>query len=467
MKTYAAVLAGGVGARLGLSVPKQMIKVAGKTILEHTVAAFDASPLIDEVIVLVTPGWTEPVATMLGDRYPKLRRILEGGASRNQTSLRALEAIEAEEAKVLLHDAVRPLVDERIIEACVTQLDTYEAIDVVIPSSDTIVVVDEEDIITTIPERSRLRRSQTPQAFKLSTLRRAYALAVEDHYFSATDDCGVVVRYLPEVAVKCVVGSANNIKVTHPVDLFIADKLFQLATASAPAKSLGQLSKALTGKVVVVFGGSYGIGAEVERLASACGANVVSHGRSTTGVHVQDHDAIAQALDDAASQFGQIDAVVLAVGLLQTGPLSTASEPEISQMVEVNFMAAIKVAKAAHRHLAASKGHLALFTSSSYTRGRGGYALYSSTKAAVVNLAQALSEEWADQQIKVNVINPERADTPMRPAAFGDEPKDRLVLAEQVALTILSTITSDLTGRVVDVSRAGPAELNCLPPSQE
>jgi len=241
MKTYGAILAGGVGARLGLSVPKQMIKVAGKTILEHAVAAFDASPLIDEVIVLVTPGWAEQVATTLGDRYTKLSRILEGGATRNDTTRRVLEAIEDQEAKLLLHDAVRPLVDERIIESCVQALDHHDAVDVVITSTDTVVMVNAEEVITQIPERSRLRRCQTPQAFKLSTLRQAYALAAADPSFHATDDCSVVVHYLPQVPVKCVPGSENNIKVTHPIDLFIAEKLLQLAAAKPPALSPDRL----------------------------------------------------------------------------------------------------------------------------------------------------------------------------------------------------------------------------------
>jgi len=457
METYGVVLAGGVGARLGLSVPKQMIKVAGKTILEHTVAVFAASPLVDHVIVLVTPGWTEQVATLLGERYPKLGQILEGGATRNETTRRVLEAIEAIEAKILLHDAVRPLVDERIIESCVAALDHHEAVDVVIPSADTVVMVDDDEVITKIPDRSRLRRGQTPQAFKLSTLRRAYALAVEDPYFHATDDCSVVLRYLPHVPVKCVLGSENNIKVTHPVDLFIADKLFQLATASAPQKSADQLAKSLNGKVIVVLGGSYGIGAEVARLAKQAGAQVRAHGRSTTGLHVQDLPAIEQALDQVATELSRIDAVVLSAGVLKTGPLATTSPADITEMVGVNYLAAVNVARAAHPHLAATQGHLVLFTSSSYTRGRENYALYSSSKAAVVNLAQALSEEWTSEQIKVNVINPERTDTPMRQAAFGTEPKDTLLSAEQVALTTISTLASDLTGMVIDVRRTGPA----------
>ncbi|MDR2373211.1 MAG: bifunctional cytidylyltransferase/SDR family oxidoreductase [Bifidobacteriaceae bacterium] len=454
MKTYGVILAGGVGARLGLSVPKQMIKVAGKTILEHTVAAFDSHPLIDEVIVMITPGWTERVATLLGSRFAKLSLILEGGVTRNETTRRVLEAIDAEEAKLLLHDAVRPLVSERIISECVHALDRHEAVDVAIPSSDTVVMVDEDEVITRIPDRSRLRRGQTPQAFKLSTLRAAYARAIEDPYFHATDDCGVVVRYLPQVEVKCVLGSEDNIKVTHPVDLTIADKLFQLATQVAPHKSLTELTAALAGKTIVVLGGSYGIGAEIARIAKAAGAAVVAHGRSTTGLHVQDLAAIEAAFDAAAAEHGGVDAVVLTAGVLKIGPLAAASPEDIEQSIAVNYTAAVNVARAAHSHLAASRGHLLLFTSSAYTRGRENYALYSSSKAAVVNLAQALAEEWAGDGIKVNVVNPERTETPMRLNAFGAEPAGSLLSAERVAEASLDAITSDLTGMVLEVRRS-------------
>jgi 2-C-methyl-D-erythritol 4-phosphate cytidylyltransferase len=124
----------------------------------------------------------------------------------------------------------------------------------------------------------------------------------------------------------------------------------------------------------------------------------------------------------------------------------------------VNYIGPVNVARAAHPYLAASQGHLLLFTSSSYTRGRENYALYSSSKAAVVNLTQALSEEWAPQGIKVNVVNPERTLTPMRVQAFGEEEPRSLLSADQVARTSLDVLASDMTGFVVDVRRElGPA----------
>jgi 2-C-methyl-D-erythritol 4-phosphate cytidylyltransferase len=205
--------------------------------------------------------------------------------------------------------------------------------------------------------------------------------------------------------------------------------------------------------VVVVLGGSYGIGAEIARLAEQAGATVIAHGRSTTGLHVQDATAIAEALDTVARDHGRIDAVVLTAGVLRIGPLATTPQHTITEAIAVNYIGPVNVARAAYPHLAASHGHLLLFTSSSYTRGRENYALYSSSKAAVVNLAQALSEEWAPDSIKVNVINPERTRTPMREAAFGEEPDGTLLAADVVARTSLDVLTSDITGFVVDVRR--------------
>ena len=219
LRTVAVVLAGGVGSRLGLDVPKQMVKIAGKTILEHTVDALHSSDVVDEVVLMMTAGWTEQTATLLGTRYPKLTRILEGGATRNETTRKVIAALGDDECKVLLHDAVRPLLDERIIVDCVRALDHADAVDVVIPSSDTIVRVDERGVIADIPDRTMLRRGQTPQAFRLSVLREAYRLAASDPDFQASDDCGVVLRYLPHVPIVTVQGAEHNLKVTHPVDL--------------------------------------------------------------------------------------------------------------------------------------------------------------------------------------------------------------------------------------------------------
>src|SRR3954468_14326114 len=163
LRTVGVVLAGGVGTRVGLAVPKQLLKIAGKPIIEHTLAVFEASAEIDEVLVLMTPGYVEDIEAIVSGRgFKKVSQIIDGGATRNDSTRRALEALGTDECNVLFHDAVRPLLTQRIVREAANALRKFEAVDVVIPSADTIVVVD-GDVITDIPDRGRLRRGQTPQ----------------------------------------------------------------------------------------------------------------------------------------------------------------------------------------------------------------------------------------------------------------------------------------------------------------
>ena len=212
LRNVAVVLAGGTGTRVGLSIPKQLIKIAGKTIIEHTIAAFQASPLVDEIVILMAPGHLDPVrAIVQNGGYGKVTQIVEGGETRNESTSRALEALGTEECNVLFHDAVRPLVSQTIIGDVVAALATHEAVDTAIPSADTscrcTTPADETDTISDVLPRHLLRRGQTPQAFRLSVIRKAYDLAWQDPDFTATDDCTVVLRYLPEVPIAVVAGA--------------------------------------------------------------------------------------------------------------------------------------------------------------------------------------------------------------------------------------------------------------------
>ncbi|OIV35589.1 2-C-methyl-D-erythritol 4-phosphate cytidylyltransferase [Mangrovactinospora gilvigrisea] len=461
LRTAAVILAGGVGERIGLSIPKQLLKIAGKPIIEHTLAEFESCSEVDEIVVMMTEGYTdeiEKIAKKAG--ISKLSRVMTGGSSRNETTKKAIAALgeSGDELKVLFHDAVRPLVSERIIVDCVTALDEYSAVDVAIPSADTIIVT-ENDCITAIPDRSKLRRGQTPQAFQLSTIRRAYEVASDDPDFKATDDCGVVLKYLPEVPIYVVHGDDHNMKVTEPVDIFIADKLFQLASHNAPRPSDdAAYRRLLEGKVLVVFGGSYGIGADIAALAESYGATVYPLGRSTTGTHVENPDEVRAALKKAHDESGRIDYVVNTAGVLRIGRLAETDEETIEEALRVNYLAPVQIAREAHQYLAETGGQLLLYTSSSYTRGRAEYSLYSSTKAAMVNLTQALADEWAEEGIRVNCVNPERTRTPMRVQAFGEEPADSLLASEDVARSSLDVLVSGLTGHVIDVRRTDPTQ---------
>jgi 2-C-methyl-D-erythritol 4-phosphate cytidylyltransferase len=234
MRMVAVVLAGGSGQRFGAGVPKQLLELDGQTLLAHCVAAFDAAPGVDEVLVVMPPGRAADAEKLRADgAYPKLTAVIEGGTSRPGSTRAAISAISARRTAaaaggdrdadwgVLFHDAARPLVDQRIIADCVAALERVDALGVAVPTADTIVVV-ADGVMTQIPRRDSLLRCQTPQAFRLSVITRAHELALADPDYEPTDDCGVVLRYLPDVPVHVVQGSERNLKITYPRDLAIA-----------------------------------------------------------------------------------------------------------------------------------------------------------------------------------------------------------------------------------------------------
>jgi 2-C-methyl-D-erythritol 4-phosphate cytidylyltransferase len=236
MRTVAVVLAGGSGRRFASASPKQLRVLAGRNLIEHCVMAFDQAPAIDDVLVVAAASIREQVRQDLAG-YRKVAEVIDGGVSRTDSTRQALTWLGArltDNSKVLFHDAARPLVDQRTIADCVEALDRFDAIGVVVPSPDTIVEV-ADGLIRRVLPRDTLARCQTPQGFRLSVITAAYQLADADPAFAtvpATDDCGVVLRYLPEVPIAVVEGSERNLKITYAADLAVAAAL--LDTAGQP-----------------------------------------------------------------------------------------------------------------------------------------------------------------------------------------------------------------------------------------
>lgn len=450
MKTYAIILASGSAQRFnrGETQLKQLAKVAGRTLLEHVVDLFEHSEGIDEIFVVITPGYREAAEAILKEgAYKKVSRFLEGGATRRESSLVGISAIPEAEAYVVIHDCARPLLSERIIRDCLEALQNHDAVDVAIPTADTIIRVNDRGFIEEIPERSHLMRGQTPQCFKLSLIRRAHELTASDETY--TDDCGLVVRHkLAPVFV--VMGERANIKVTWPEDLHLADKFFQLRSMGELPENDAALDR-LRDKVIVVFGGTSGIGEHIVRQACERGAVCIPLSRRT-GCDIVNYAQVQASLATTAQQHGHIDAIINSTGILRIGKLAARELEDIMDELRVNYMGAIHISRAAIPYLRRTRGSLTLFTSSSYTRGRALYAAYSSAKAGIVNLVQALAEELYEEGIRVNALNPARTDTPMRHAAFGEEESTTLLRPQEVAHTTLLTLVSGITGQVIDVS---------------
>ena len=222
----AVILAGGTGTRLGTETPKQFLKFSGKTIIEHTLDVFEQHPFIDEIAIVIHKRYlTEMETIVVNGGYEKVQKIIAGGKERHDSSWTAIKTYqEHPNANLLIHDAVRPMIDAKTISEVICALEKYNAVTVAIPVTDTIYQV-EDNLIQEVPDRKKMMRAQTPQAFKQHILQEAYQYALQDKNFTATDDCGVVAKYAPNESIFVVAGAESNMKVTHKEDVLLLEKI--------------------------------------------------------------------------------------------------------------------------------------------------------------------------------------------------------------------------------------------------
>ena len=145
MINYAVILASGKGERFGSEVPKQFIKICGKTILEHSVEIFEQNNKIDKIIVVITPEYEQKAKDILS-KYKKICKILCGGKTRKESSYIGINSIEEEEANVLIHDCARPFLTQNVLNNCIEELEHQKAVTVAVPTTDTIIEVKENYI---------------------------------------------------------------------------------------------------------------------------------------------------------------------------------------------------------------------------------------------------------------------------------------------------------------------------------
>lgn len=453
-KNIAIILAGGIGERFESDIPKQFVKLAGKPMILHTIEAFERHPLIDEIFIVIHRNFYLYMEDLIqNSEYKKVKKILIGGLTRQESSRVGVMACDEAVENVLIHDAARPFVSKEIITKTIAAMSKFLAVDVAISSADTIIEVSDEMKIKTIPERKHLLRGQTPQAFKFDVIRKAHELALSEGYSEATDDCSLVIRYrISEIFV--ISGSENNIKITRPIDIHIADKIFQINGIRLQYDEIDKIRDNISKKILVVFGGTSGIGKEICRIWRELGGYAEEFSRRN-GVDILNPSEIESALNKVHEIYGRIDSVVCSSASLKMGFIDQITYDEILHQINTNLIGSIFVAKSSLSHLKESKGCLILFASSSYTRGRRGYTLYSASKAGLVNFAQGLSDEISNSKVRVVVINPERTATPMRKNNFGNEDNAILLSPEFVAGITIEAIASGLTGCLIDIRKDG------------
>ena len=213
----AIVVAAGASRRMGRD--KLLLPVAGRALLAHTLAAFEACAVVDEVVVVLAASNAEDVLPLLGS-FAKVSRTCMGGRRRQDSVRAGLHTIAAREF-VVVHDGARPLVTPALIEAGVAAARETGAAAAAVPVVDTLKESDGHGVVRRTVPRADLWAVQTPQVFRYQVLLRAHNAAIEE----VTDDCALVEAI--GVPVKLFPGSVANLKVTTPDDLMIADAILR------------------------------------------------------------------------------------------------------------------------------------------------------------------------------------------------------------------------------------------------
>lgn len=222
-KTQVIIAAAGEGTRLKAQVPKAFVLVNGRALLTYSLDVFEASPLVDSVILVVPPAEIVAGEKIIGEAgFKKIKQVIAGGKTRTESVANGLNALDADTQYVAIHDGARPLVSLRIVEEALRVCYDGNAVIVAVPVKPTIKRVNAIDstVVETIDRRD-LWEVQTPQVFAKDLIVRAHAAASAD----ATDDA-VLVERLGE-RVKVVMGDYENFKVTTPEDLVIVESLLR------------------------------------------------------------------------------------------------------------------------------------------------------------------------------------------------------------------------------------------------
>jgi len=225
MKSKAIIAAGGRGERTGDILPKQFIQIKNKPILAYTVEKFERCELIDEITLVVPEDYMSFCSYNVVDLYDfkKVKMILCGGEERQDSVHKGLLALPGNTDIVIIHDGVRPFISPQKICESIEMCKKEKAVILALPINETVKRIEDQHIVTTL-NRGKLWVAQTPQTFEYKLLLEAYKKAMEDG-FSGTDDSSLVERL--GFKVKVLEGDYENIKITTPEDLVLAERILE------------------------------------------------------------------------------------------------------------------------------------------------------------------------------------------------------------------------------------------------
>ncbi len=230
---FAAILAGGIGSRMGgTDTPKQFLDLGDKPVIIHTIEKFVINSKIDKIIVLTPQSFINHTNHLINEYIGENEDVvvIEGGETRNDTLINSINYIEEhfgidDDSIIITHDSVRPFVTHRIIEDNIEAAKRYGACDTVVPATDTIVESINARTIESIPVRDNYYQGQTPQSFNIKKLFNLINSLTEEESNILTDACKIFT--LKDEDVYLVGGEVTNIKITYPYDLKLANTILE------------------------------------------------------------------------------------------------------------------------------------------------------------------------------------------------------------------------------------------------
>ncbi|MEM2944597.1 MAG: 2-C-methyl-D-erythritol 4-phosphate cytidylyltransferase [Methanomassiliicoccales archaeon] len=426
MSVSAIILAAGIGERFGGE--KQFARLNGKIVTQYSIDVFRACSSIDKIIVVAND--VNKANQVLKD----VDKVVAGGFRRQDSSYNGLLACDSNTEYVLIHDASRPMITKEMIERLIDTLNSgVEGVALGWPAVDTISLVDKKGSIISIPDRRFVRRHQTPQGFDYKKILKAYESVPGNITF--TDDVSVF-KYAGYEC-RIIPGDEINIKITTPVDLFIAERISQW-------RSMKVKIPRLSGKRVLVFGGTGGIGKEVVKLLHQNGAEVVSLGK-------KDADLRVEKLPDWMYAVSW-DTIIHCAGVLRKNTVTLDSLKDFDEMMTINARSLILICDLATKTMKEG-GSIVVIGSSSAWKGRKGYTYYSASKAALNNLVEGLSEELAPYRIRINCVNPSRTRTASIREFYPNDPDDSFLDPAYVAKVVVSLCFTNETGQIINIRK--------------
>lgn len=226
MKIVALIAAAGKGKRMNTRTSKPFIPIFGKPILAYTIEKFEKCKLIDKIYLTVNSEEKELCSrnVIIKYNFSKVQELVDGGETRQDSVYNGLKALDKDTDIVVIHDGARPLIEETLIRDSIEKAQKYGAAIAAIPIKDTVKKSENNFFINKTLNREEIWRAQTPQTFKYDLILPAYHKAYKDKYL-ATDDAAILERYGHKV--KLIIGSEENIKITTPFDIIVAENFLK------------------------------------------------------------------------------------------------------------------------------------------------------------------------------------------------------------------------------------------------